>query len=267
MKRNFRKSDLARSLTAFALILFLLLSSACRRERNVILIVIIDLTGSVPADAQADAFNALQASVRQLRRGDALIVIPLAGDAATELPGRILRFDISRQRKAYDEDLKQLAAEAKRKLEALQRQASENPAKGTDLFGAMLMAAGEARQQMAAAKSDDKEVFVRVLALSDFIQDDAQADFKRDVRLANEAAAKKFAAELAQRKPLALQSSEIYLGLLRSADLKAMNQSRRDAVRVFWTEYCNAGQPKSLQFVMDGPGQAEKFLRETENRH
>jgi hypothetical protein len=124
------------------------------------------------------------------------------------------------------------------------------------------LAAEEARQQTSAAQAAGRDLSVRVAVLSDFVQDDPQASFKRDPRLANEAAARAFAAEWSQRKPIAWTGVALYFGLVRSADVMAMNQGRRDAIRAFWTNLCAAGHPRSFQFATDGPGQADAFLAE-----
>jgi hypothetical protein len=239
--------------------LFFLQTACWRTTPNTVVIAVVDLTGSVPAEAQRQAFDALQANASGLRRGDTLIVIPLAGDAVTETPGRILRFALSEQRQVYDQDLTDLKTNIAKQLKELQEQAARAPAKSTDLLGALRLAAEEARRQQQTARDKQHKLQVRVIVLSDFIQDDTQGlDFKRDPRLANQDAARKFAAEEAQRRGADLSSAEVLLGSLRSDDLKILNQERREALRVFWTEYCRAARAAIINFASDGIGALTK---------
>lgn len=230
--------------------------TACWRPReNTVVIAIVDLTGSVPAEAQSQALNALQETSAGLQRGDTLIVIPLVGDALTETPGRVLRFTLSERRQAYDQDRADLKTEIARRLQDLQRQAALAPAKSTDLLGALRLAAEEAQRQTQTAQAKNRKFHTRIVALSDFIQDDSNGlDFKRDPRLANPDAARKFAAKAAEQSATDLQGVTVLLGSLRSDDLKPLNQERREGLRVFWTEYCRAAHAASVSFATDGIG-------------
>jgi hypothetical protein len=242
-----------------ALACALFLQTACPTRKNTLVIVIVDLTGSVPTEAQSQSLCALQERAAGLLRGDTLIVIPLVGDAVTETPGRILRFAVSERRQAYDQDLTDLQAEITRQLQGLQEQAARTPAKSTDLLGALRLAAEEAQRQLQVAHDSQRTLHVQIVALSDFIQDDTQGlNFKRDPRLANTDAARKFAAEEAQSRTVNLSGATILLGSLRSDDLKLLNQERREALRVFWSEYCRAANAASVNFATDGIGALAK---------
>ena len=127
------------------------------------------------------------------------------------------------------------------------------------ITGAFRLAAEEAQRQTQAARDKNHKLQVRIVALSDFIQDDTQGlNFKRDPRLANTDAARKFAAAETERRGVDLQGATILLGSLRSDDLKLLNQERREALRVFWSEYCRAAHAASVNFATDGIGALAK---------
>ncbi|HEY9230869.1 MAG TPA: hypothetical protein VIS78_01955, partial [Blastocatellia bacterium] len=113
--------NLSRRLGACAAIVLALTSGACHRERRepLCLVCIIDLTRSIEAESQREAFDALQATLKELRRGDAVAIIPITGDAMTEAQGRVIRLQLSDRREAYDEDLRRFAAEVAERLQRL----------------------------------------------------------------------------------------------------------------------------------------------------
>jgi hypothetical protein len=52
----------------------------------------------------------------------------------------------------------------------------------------------------------------------------------------------------------------VYLGLLRSTDLKNMSPQRREGVETFWLEYFKQAGAKAVSLSSDGPGQLAKFI-------
>ncbi len=240
-----------------ALLLSQVLYFGCRRHQvePLQLICIVDLTASVDPKAQAESFAALEAIFLQLRRGDTVTLIPITGDSLTETQGHILRFHLNEKREAYDADLRRLAEEAQKNLQVIKEQAAAKPYMKSDILGAVALAGEELSLTQA-------EVSKLIVVLSDFIQDDAQHNFNRDVRLAKEQSAKDLAQILAQ--PHALQEATVYMGLLRSSDLKSMPQGRRSAIRTFWTEYFGLEGAGSVHYTSDGPGQLAQFLKRSQ---
>lgn len=221
-------------------------------------ICIVDLSKSVDPEALIDAFNALEQTINKLERGDSLIVIPSIGDAQTETQGRILRFGLSRERKAFDEDKRQLFEEAKAKLLAMREAAKTNPAKKTDLLGAFCVAS----EEMFTKDESGANVHNVVIVLSDLLQDDAQISFTKDARLANEKKAEAFAKEMAHTNKADLKDAPIYLGLLRSTDLARLSPQRRAAVQVFWQIYLQNLSASNVRIAIDGPGSLTQFLQQ-----
>jgi hypothetical protein len=215
------------------------------------LICIVDVTASIDPVAQAEAMTALQTALRQLQRGDSLVVIPVTSDAATPSAGRVLRFRLSEKRAAYDADRQTLATEAMEKLKALQQEAQAHPPQHSDILGALQQAA----EEMAQAKGK-----IVIVVLSDLVQDTPSLHFRSDPHLQNEAAAVPFAAHLTQQKTLHWQGKRVFVGLLRSRDWQGLAEPRRAALRTFWTEFFKRGGASEVTVVTDGPGLLPQFL-------
>ena len=98
-----------------------------------------------------------------------------------------------------------------------------NPGARTDILGALRLAAEE--RQMAGEGRE-----TTILALSDFIQDDNQFDFKSDPALKSETSATLLASGAARRLGLSLQGIHVFLGLVRSRDLGHLSPRRRSAI-------------------------------------
>jgi hypothetical protein len=162
-----------RMLCALLFVAALLLLTSCVRPVNrTLLIFVVDLTGSIKEDAQTEALTAIQSVFAQnlLQRGDTLVVIPITDDSLTEAQGHIMRFRLSDQREAYDQDIRRLAQDVERQLREMQAAAMTRPYKRSDILGAAELVA----EELDAAKS----VAVRkVVFFSDFVQDDVQYDF------------------------------------------------------------------------------------------
>lgn len=254
MKTNNTKPFLSLIL-AFSL-LFLALTGCGNEAYRYI--CIIDLSKSIDPEAQADAFNALEQIINKLKRGDSLIVIPLMGDAQTETQGRILRFELSRERKAFDEDKRQLFEEAKAKLLAMREEAKTKPAKKTDLLGAFRIVS----EEMFTKDESGTKVHNVVIVLSDLLQDDVQISFTKDARLADEIKAETFAQETARASKTRLKDAPVYLGLLRSTDLARLSPQRRAAVQVFWQIYLQNLNASNVRIAIDGPGSLAQLLQQ-----
>lgn len=250
MKRSITKTSLR--LAIFGLV-FMISGCTRRIDRPTHLICIVDLTGSVETEAQAASFEAIHGTIQNLKRGDSLTIIPITGDAEIEGPARILRFRLSEKRQVYDADMRRLAKQVETRLQELLAAATTNPYPHSDILGALKLAA----EEFANAPENGHKVLV---CLSDFIQDDAQYNFKRDRRLADERAAREFAATLADATLKRFQTVHIYLGTVRSVDLRNLPKARREALRAFWTEFLTGQGATSVKYATDGPGQLTQFL-------
>ena len=237
--------------------LMLLLGCPWPPTNRTLLIFIVDLTRSVDEDAQAEALAAIQSVFDQkvLQRGDTFVVIPITDDSQTEAQGHILRFPLSAQREAYDEDIRRLVKDVQHKLQDMQAVAMTRPYKRSDILGSVELAA----EELNAAKL----VSIRkVVLLSDFIQDDAQYDFKRDTNFQNEQSAEKLARKLSQQRALSFHNTAVYMGLLRSSDLKKLSPEKRSAIRSFWAEYFRSRGAERVIYATDGSGSLGGFLNE-----
>jgi len=240
-----------------ALAIFVLLIAACGKEQreSLCLVCIIDLTRSLETESQREAFDAIQSTLKEMRRGDRIAIIPITGDAMTQSQGRIIRFQLSDRREAYDEDLRRFSQEVAERLQHMRDEAANSPYNHSDIMGAVRLAG----EELASARSGARRAIV---LLSDLLQDDAQYDFKRDTRLASNEAAAKFAALLPRDQEQALQNSAVFLGLLRSVELKNVPQTRRAALQTFWREFFTRQGAASVRSATDGAGQMATFAQQ-----
>lgn len=250
------------------LLLFIpwLLVQSCNRRSGaddpVDLVCVVDLTKSIESQAQAESLDLLHATIGILRRGDAMTVIPITSDAATEGQGRVIRIRLAQQREAFDDDLGRLAETTQRKLQDLRMESAASLYRQTDLLGTMELVAEEISNVMEeGAGQGPRQVCRALVVLSDFIQDDAAYNFKRDANLSSEASAKKLAGELAAARSISFRGVNIYLGFLRSGDLRKLAPARRAAIRAFWEEYFRVGGASHVFAATDGSGQFDRFLK------
>ncbi|MDA2925823.1 hypothetical protein MYX78_01090 [Acidobacteria bacterium AH-259-G07] len=235
----------------------LLLSAVCLAchqppEAPLHLVCLLDVTGSVTAQGRATSFEVIHALLEKLQRGDSLIVIPVTDDAEVEGPGQILRFNLGKKRQAYDADLRQLAKDAEARLQELLASATTNPHQHTDILGTVRLAGEE-------FSFADKDALKVLVCLSDFIQDNAQFDFKSDRMVANEHGARELASMLAGTSKMQFQKVEAYLGMIGSKDLKKLDTVRRNAIRSFWIELLKR-QGANVTWATDGSGKLARFF-------
>lgn len=234
--------------------------TACRREvaKPLCLVFIIDLTRSIEAESQRQAFDAIQASLKELKRGDSIAVIPITGDAMTQAQGRIIRFRLADKREAYDEDLSRFAQEVNERLQRLREEAVNNPYNRSDVLGAV----GLASEELANARPEARRM---VIQLSDQLQDDSQYNFKRDARLLNAEAAARFAEFLALGQKQTFADTEVFLGLLRSVDIKSLSPARRAALPTFWQTFFTRQGATSVRWATDGSGELANFVKQSQD--
>ena len=238
---------------AIITILAAFLAQACGHSTPLYLICLIDMSGSIELGEQPSQFDLLDPVFKQLRRGDSLVIIPITGDALNEAQGNILRFQLGTRREAYDADLRRLRTEIGEKLRLLKETVERSPYQQTDLLGASELCA----EELATAPPNSRRL---VVILSDFIQDDRRLNFTRDPRLASAERAGQLARDLAASKEPLFHLASVYLGFLRSSDLRKLPEPRRDALRSFWTEYLRARGAAEVFATTDGTGQVARFL-------
>lgn len=248
-----------RSSIRIILISFVAMSlfASCKRTGPARLhaIYIVDLTASTLEDARAKAFAGIKEPFDKglLKRGDSVAVIPITSDALIESQGSILRFDLPTDREVYDQDLQDLSDRVISELTKMQKNAEANPYPYSDILGAIRIAGEEF--------STDKPGTRRLLVvLSDCVQDVKQMSFKTAAIVANKNNASKTAKEMATADGKIFASANVYIGLLRSTDLKSMSPQRREGVETFWVEYFQQTGAKSVHVSSDGPGQLAKFI-------
>lgn len=216
------------------------------------LVILIDVSDSIEPAAEEQAFGAIDRVIAQRQRGDRIAVIPITGDAQAESSGRVIRFEVPTVRQAYDNDLRDFRNKLKRSLEEFKAAAMANPGAKTDILGAVALAEQEFKFRAGSSKKS-------LVILSDFIQDDSELNFLKDVRLASKAAAKEFAMQSAKATALDLRGVPIFLGLLRSKDYKGMQRNRREAIQEFWIEYFSSSGAKA-DLAVDGSGLLNVFI-------
>lgn len=212
---------------------------------------VIDESKSVPDDARAEAHTSVEQNVDYLHRGDSLVVIPLTGDAATQTPGKVQRFRLSAERKAYDVDLKQARSKVREMLDKSREESLAHPYMRTDVLGTL---------RLAEEEKGTSESFVLAI-LSDMIQDTTTMNFMTHPALARTESARKLADQLMAGHEKVWAGAHIFLGQLRSEDLGRTQPERREAIRAFWLEYFRAGGATDVVFATDGVGQLEGFMR------
>jgi hypothetical protein len=224
---------------------------------RLLLLIILDLSGSIEQEALVECFEALRALPRQLQRGNALAIIPVTSDALAETSGRIRRFELAPRREAFDDDLSQFEEDLRAVLEQMRATAVAQPAQRSDILGAVELAV----EELATRRSQFQRLVV--VLLSDFLVEDKQRRFKHDAALARRATAEKLAAALAQAAPQpgAFQQVNVYLGWLRSHELKQLTEERRAAIRAFWSEYFRVRGAAQVVSATDGPARLNHFLQ------
>jgi len=221
-----------------------LLGCGKRELRHIVILP--DVSGSIDRESLEQAFKAIDALTGSLHRGDRITIIPILGDAEAEASGRIIRFEVPIERRAYDADLHDFQRRLEASLAEMRANALAHPQLKTDILGSITVAAQEF--EAMPGKSDRL-----LIVLSDFIQEDDGVDFRRDGHLANPASARDFVQKLLKTHPIDFQNTRAYLGLLRSSEYTRLGISRRAALHEFWIEYfatCGA----QARFAADGIG-------------
>lgn len=226
-------------------IALLILLAACSHPAPMATVVVLDTSLSITPSAEHAAESAILGQISRMGRGDRLIVIPITSDAQNDAGGRILRLAAPTERQAYDNDLRQFQADAKKQYAAWLASLDLHQTR-TDILGSLDIA----RQEFAAVPKDANR---RLIVLSDFLEDDPTVRFVSSPQLVNPARARAFAAELRVERQFDLPEVPVCLGRLESRDFAPLAPGRKEAVEAFWAEYLNdRGQAPVLRF--DGAG-------------
>jgi hypothetical protein len=225
--------------------LLLIPLAACSHSIPRATVDVIDTSLSITPRAEHAAESAILDQISRMGRGDRLIVIPITGDAQNDAGGRILRLVAPTERQAYDNDLRQFQADAKKQYAAWLAALDPHQMQ-TDILGTLDVA----RQEFATVPAGmDRHLIV----LSDFLEDDPIYRFVSSLQLANPARARALAIGLRTERSFALPGVPVCLGRLESSDFAPLSPQRKEAVEAFWAEYMNdRGQAPALRF--DGTG-------------
>ena len=223
------------------------------------MVYVIDMTASVDSEAIQQAFAALRTllNTKTLKRGDSITIIPITGDALTESQGKILRIHLPENREVYDADLVKLAGDVEKKLKEMQDEAIAKPYQHSDILGAVDLAA----EELSTEKGNVRTV---VVILSDLIHDDARFNFNTSPDFASESGAVGLAKKLSTNRNDEFAGTALYLGMLRSKDLKRMPNARREAVQAFWREYFKSGGAGTVSLAIDGPGRLATIVTDAD---
>jgi hypothetical protein len=217
----------------------------CGRQQQPRHIVILpDVSGSIDRQALEQAFKAIDELVEHLQRGDRIAIIPILGDAQAEASGRIIRFEVPKERQAYDSDLRDFRRKLRISLAQMQANAVAHPGSKSDILGSIKLAEEEFQRSNDQSKRT-------LLVLSDFIQEDNGVNFRTDKNLASAIAARRFAVQMTYKSVSHVEIARIQLGLLRSKEYIRLDKERRGAIQEFWLIYLK-GLGRKLTFVTDG---------------
>jgi hypothetical protein len=244
----------ARAIAVGIVSVFAVLLAGCTPERDggrVKVVMAADVSMSIEGAAEQESFDAIDQSLGRLRRGDSVVVIPITGDSWNDTQHVKVREHFSEKREPYDEDHRRFARRISQELKAAREAAMRHPASSTNILGAFDLCAEELSQPATGLTQ-------AILALSDFIQDDSQYDFRTDRRLANSENARRLAMTLSDSMGRRFQGVKVYLGYLASVDGRQLTETRRKAVQAFWVTYLSR-QGADVQFSIDGPGRLPEF--------
>jgi predicted ATPase len=226
----------------------------CAHNAVVEEIFVPDVSASITPEAFSAMWGVLHSLVQGLRRGDSLLVLPITADAGNDVSGRSLlvtALDVH-HRESLDQDMEDMRTKAKQDFENLQRQFQAKQGARTDLLGTFQVISEKVHSLAKGTRAV-------VLVQSDYIQDDAQFDFKTDPRLESPDKAKTLAADVAKQVKCDLHGVPVYLGYLESRDLAPLSRQRRQAITTFWVTFLSQ-QGAQVVVATDGPGSAQSFL-------
>jgi hypothetical protein len=200
------------------------------QEPNTDYVCLLDTSKSIERESTVAEFKAMESLVDRLKRGDAVTLIPIVGNALADSSGRIIHLAVPTQRQPYDHDLVAFRDHARQQIKAMRDQALASPSSRTDILGAL----DAARQELALLPKQNNR---RLLIVSDFIEDDGTFDFVSAAPLASPIRARFLAARLREQHGFTLPGIRLCLGRLESRDFRPLSPQRKGAVQAFWSTY------------------------------
>jgi hypothetical protein len=197
-------------------------------------VCLLDTSKSIERQSTLAEFKAIESLVDRLKRGDAVILIPITGNALADSPGQIIHLAVPTQRQPYDHDLLVFREQAREQIKILRDQALASPSSRTDILGAL----DAARQELALLPKQNNR---RLLVVSDFLEDDGAYDFVSARPLASPISAGLLAARLREQHGFTLPGVRLCLGRLESGDFRPLSPQRKGAVQAFWSAYLSDG--------------------------
>jgi len=228
-----------------AALLLLAAVTGCSHRVPIATVELIDTSLSITPHAEAAALDAVKDQISSLGRGDALILIPITGDAENDTDGHILRLQAPTTREPYDADLQRFRENAQKQFSAWVATVRAEPNR-TDILGAL----DAARQEFEALPRGSIR---QLVVVSDFIEDDGTYRFTSNRSLVSPTRARALAARLRAEHGFALHGVTLCLGRLESNDFAPLSVARKNAIQAFWAAYFTEnGQSPEIRF--DGAG-------------
>jgi hypothetical protein len=219
--------------------------AACSHRTPEATVEVIDTSLSITPRAEKAALDAVQDQILRMQRGDRLVLIPITGDAANDTEGRVLRLSAPTQRETYDADLRRFHEQARKRLVAWASSLDPHQSR-TDILGALDVA----QQELVLLP---KESNLKLIVVSDFLEDDGTYRFVSAGELATPEHARQLGAQLREQRGFKMRRVPLCLGRLESTDFAPLSVERREAVDAFWAAYFAAGREQpEIQF--DGTG-------------
>jgi hypothetical protein len=229
----------------YVAIILLFLLTGCSHRIPQTTVEIVDTSLSITPRAERAALDAVGNQISRMGRGDRLILIPITGDAQNDAGGRILRFSAPTERETYDTDLRRFQEQSKKQFAAWAVSLDKHQSR-TDILGAL----DAARQEFAVLP---KESNLRLIVVSDSLEDDGTYRFVTAGSLASSERARDLAAHLREQHGFTLQSVPLCLGRLESSDFAPLSTQRKEAIQSFWTVYFSATSV-AAEIQFDGTG-------------
>jgi hypothetical protein len=208
----------------------LCLALGCHRDqpKPTCTVALLDISGSIYTEEVDREFAEMRTLAGRMHRGDALILIPITGNARNDTPGHILRLVVPQSRTAFDSDLSAFRKKADADIAAMEDWAKRNPALHTDILGSLEVA----RQQAEPLQAVNAELLI----FSDFLEDETRYNFAKDQTFANVSGARVLADDLARNRLSPFCAISVHLARLRSRDRAAVSTARLEAVDAFWND-------------------------------
>jgi hypothetical protein len=230
------------SQTLFGIAVLLVLVG-CGHRTPQTTVEVIDTSMSIMPRAKKAALDAVQMQIEKMQRGDRLVILPITGDAANDLEGRILRLSAPTTRESYDTDLQRFRVQAKKQFAAWTASLDRHQSR-TGILGTL----DAARQELALTSPGSSK---KLIIVTDFLEDDGTFHFVTDGSVATPARARALAGRLRAQHGFRVSGVQLCLGRLESSDYAPLSAQRKDAVNAFWEAYF-ARDENPVEIQVDG---------------